>query len=271
VRPSAVELRGFEQDLLAAREQLRNFVLAQERFVANVSHEINTPIAVILTEAQTLKRESLGEEAREFVDSVREEMRRLARTMDGFLMLARLRTGREEVRALHCDVNELVTEAVAACTVSALQYEVRIEAILAEGEPRAVVAGEPTLLRAMLEHLVRNAIKYSKRGGKVEAQVKVKGGECLVMVCDGGEHIAPEELEGLFAHYASEPGKSGRGRGLGLAVAQGLAELHRGRIVASNRDEPGCLFTVHLPMPKAAAPANSRIVNGVDKAVSVAP
>lgn len=248
------ELKDFERELLSAREELRRFVMAQERFISNVSHEINTPIAVLLTEAQTMDPSSMSEEARAFVQSVKDEMRRLGRTVDGFLTLARLRSGSPAEQPVTCDVNDAVSEAVTACSGAAERHGVTVRATLARGERVPLVTGEPDLLRSLLEHLIRNAIRFAGASRVVEVGVTPGNARWCVSVRDRGADIPGQDLAGIFDRFGQHPARSEhRGHGLGLAVAQGLAELHGGQIKALNMPEGGCEFIVELP----AAPQTS--------------
>jgi signal transduction histidine kinase len=248
------ELKDFERELLGAREELRRFVMAQERFISNVSHEINTPIAVLLTEAQTMDPSSMSEEARAFVQSVKDEMRRLGRTVDGFLTLARLRSGSPAEQPVTCDVNDAVSEAVTACSGAAERHGVTVRAALARGGRAPLVTGEPDLLRSLLEHLIRNAIRFAGASRVVEVGVTPGNARWCVSVRDRGADIPGQDLAGIFDRFGQHPARSEhRGHGLGLAVAQGLAELHGGQIKALNMPEGGCEFIVELP----AAPQTS--------------
>lgn len=242
------EFKDFERELLTAREELRRFVMAQERFISNVSHEINTPIAVLLTEAQTMDPSSLSDDARAFVQSVKDEMRRLGRTVDGFLTLARLRSGSPAEQPVTCDVNEAVSEAVTACAGAAERHGVSVRATLSRGERTPLVTGEPDLLRSLIEHLIRNAIRFAGASRVVEVGVMPGNARWCVSVRDRGADIPGQDLAGIFDRFGQHPARSEhRGHGLGLAVAQGLAELHGGQIKALNMPEGGCEFIVELP------------------------
>jgi len=119
---------------------------------------------------------------------------------------------------------------------------------LVEDDRCTTVAGEPALLRSMTEYLVRNAIRHSKPGMLVDVEVAHRVTSCYIIVRDRGEGITKEDVERLFERFPVNPVGASRGTGLGLAVAQGLAELHGGQITASNREGGGCEFLVQIPL-----------------------
>ncbi len=253
------EIAALRADLERVRNRLREAFAAQDRFIANVSHELKTPIAILLTEAQTLQRGDLTAGAAEFVRSVIDEMRRLGRMTESFLALTRLQTGKAPTTILPCDVNDFVVDAVEDCGQLAGQYGVRLHAELAEPARPLQVLGDPELLRVMVDNLVRNAIRFSPEGQAVVIRTEDLGTECLVTVSDAGTGVPPELIAKLFDRFTQARTEAGRGHGLGLSIAQGIAELHGGRIAARNLPGGGCEFTVRLPTspetPEAGAPA----------------
>ncbi len=267
----AREIVDLERDLRDTRAKLRSALHAQDRFLSNVSHELKTPIAILLTEAQTLPPESFRGEASKFVSSVTEEMRRLGRMMDSFLMLTRVRGGGSIPNPRPYDVNEFVLEALGDCQVIARRANVELAARFAENGRPLRVTGDPELLRVMTHNLIRNALRHSPEGGKVAVTVSDRGDACDIAVRDFGEKIPGEFLDRVFDHSSrtglhppitnGEPSREApgecvtRSQGLGLAIAQGIAELHAGRIIVANVESGGCEFTVRLPV-SAGHPAD---------------
>jgi signal transduction histidine kinase len=249
----ASELTDLQTELDRMRQRLEAGYEAQERFVANVSHEIKTPIATVLTEAQTLPRNlAIPNEVRQFVESTQDEMRRLGKLVESFLLLTRVRHGKPlESTARIVSVNELVMDSVLHCRKMADQYEVRLAPELArEDERDFTVRGDPELLRTMVDNLIRNAIRFSPKTEVVTIVVKPTGGEASISVLDHGPGVPPELLDKIFDRFsqAKSEEKLGRGSGLGLEIAQGIAELHGGRITISNRAGGGCQFAATLPL-----------------------
>lgn len=248
----STEVASLQVDLEAARERLARGYAAQERFMANVSHELKTPVSVLMAEAETLPLKPQDEPTRQFVNSVRDEMWRLGRMIDSFLLLTRVRDGSGVVNMQSFLVNELVIDSIEHCAPMAAQYGVRLTAQLMEDEDDLDVRvnGDPALLRTMLDNLVRNAIRFSPAGETVRIEVQRDEQRILLRVIDRGCGIPDHLIDHVFDRFALLPAdeRRGRGQGLGLEIAQGIAELHGGFISVRNTDAGGCEFTVSLPL-----------------------
>lgn len=257
MRSLSPESAQLQRDLQDVRARLVDALHAQERFISNASHELKTPIAVLLTEAQTLRVTRLPPAARRFVQSVTDEMRRLGRTADSFLMLTRLRGGKQEVVAdLHL-VNDIVVDAVESCARMARQHSVALVTELADGDRELIVSGDAELLRVMLDNLIRNAVRFSPSEGRVLVGVREVHAECLITVRDNGPGLPEPLVERVFDRFSqgTDEATRGRGHGLGLSIAQGVAELHGGRISVRNHPGGGCEFSVCLRLaPRDARP-----------------
>lgn len=249
VDPGVTELETFRVELSTARQRLRDALKAQDRLLSNISHELKTPIAVVLTEAQTLDRTELGDDGRRFVSSVTDEMRRLGRMINSFISLTRLRSGSNRAGVHRLALNDAVMESIARARGLADEQGVSVEALLPDAD--ALVSAESELIGMVLDILIRRAVRSTPRGQVVGVGVVVEAERCLVRIRDGGTRIPPEQLDGLFDHFSDgqAPGTSRRAAGVGLATAQGVAELHGGRITARNLTaDRGCEFTLELPV-----------------------
>lgn len=266
---SGSEVAQIEAELNRALRRIEEGYRAQARFLSNVSHELKTPIAVVLTEAQALKATGRLDPASEaFVDSTADEMRRLGRLVESFLMLTRIREGRQETDLRRCAVNDLVMASVEHCAAFAEHHGVGLApSLLAdEDELDLHVAGDPELLRTMLDNLVRNAVRFSPRAAAVAVDVCRQGEHVTIAVRDRGQGIPEEIIDRVFDRFVQAPGERSRGSGLGLEIAQGIAELHGGRIAAANNPGGGCEMLVRLPLaspPTAEGPAAQPHARGV--------
>jgi signal transduction histidine kinase len=235
-----------------ARARMRQAFEAQERFLSNISHELKTPIATLLVEAQTLDRTDMSKLGVQFVRSVEEEMRKLGKLVESFLTLTRVKDGKGLARAELVPINELVLDSVSYCSPMARQYAVKLKPELAasDDDVDAAISGDPELLRTMLDNLVRNAIRFSPESGSVIIISAVRGTEAVFEVRDQGSGLPPAMLNNAFDRFvqAPEEQKQGRGHGLGLTIAQAVAELHGGKITVRNVAEGGACFTLRLPL-----------------------
>lgn len=232
----------------------------QARFLANVSHELKTPISVVRTEAEVLlSGDAPQEDLRDFAASTAEEMQRLGRMIESFLLLTRVRQGKSRVQPKRLDANEILMESFEHCLTMASQYNVALAPMLHDADPPATVEGNADLLRTAIDNLVRNAIRFSPQGERVEITCAVVGKRVRITVRDYGPGIPPELLKRVFEPFtqAANERRRGRGTGLGLQIAQGIAELHGGRIRAENLDQ-GCAFRISLPRATAREKPGSK-------------
>lgn len=245
---SSQELSTLRHEVQEARAKLREALHAQDRFISSVSHELKTPIAVLLTEAQTVDARGVNGDTRKFIQSVTDEMRRLGRMVESFLMLTKVRGGMSVVDAKIYGVNDLVIEAVQSCGKSARQYNVTLAPELADGENPPTVSGDAELLRVLMDNLIQNAIRFSPEKQRVVIRVIQGESDCTVSVRDFGPGVPDDIKDKLFERFVQGPGQGQRGHGLGLSIAQGIAELHGGRITVRNVPDGGCEFAVRLPL-----------------------
>jgi len=262
------ELENLRGQLEAARARVTQALSLNERFLANVSHELKTPLATMMAEAQTLSLTNASPAVRAFVRSVNAELQRLGNTVDSFLLLAGVRSGGALMQESVVNIHDVVLETLANCGTMARQCQVLINPILHDGEEELLVMGSQELLRVLLNNVVRNALRFSPRAGLVYLKVVAEPTYINIKVRDSGPGVPEELMERLFERFAQGTAEVGRGRGhgLGLSIAQGIAELHGGGITVRNisadeagpgADRPavtdpstlicGCEFTIRLP------------------------
>jgi len=244
------ETEHLKNELEAAMDRISEGYERQARFLANVSHELKTPISVVRTEAEVLLASRPDEsEFRDFARSTSEEMDRLGRMIESFLLLTRIRHGDARIKAKRHAANDVLMEAVGHCAGMARQYGVHIVPTLDESEDELHVEGNADLLQTAIANLIRNAIRFSPRDERIEVRCESESNGARFTVIDRGPGV-PEELLGRlfepFTQADSERSRS-RGTGLGLQIAQGIAELHGGRITVENLDV-GCLFSITVPL-----------------------
>jgi signal transduction histidine kinase len=247
------EITRLRQELNNALERLERGYAAQGRFIANVAHDLKTPIAVMLAESQVIRgHEESCEEYRRYRDSVEEEMRHLGGLVEGFLTLARADQGEFLARREPVPLHDILLDCVAHCTAEASHREVRIipsiEATDVHAEPE--ILGDPDLLCTMLDNLIRNAIRFSPVDATIDVRARSNQEHAALEVRDRGPGIPPAAIQTIFDRFAQASIQDARskGTGLGLAIAKSVAELHGGKIGVTNCPDGGCCFTVELPL-----------------------
>lgn len=247
----AVELLEIDAELERIRARLEVAFTSQEHFMANVSHELKTPISVMLTEAQNLQRTDLPKDARAFLASIIEELDKLGRTIDSFLLLTRVRHGKSTIpHARPCTMRDIISESYESCAAMAALHRVRLVISFPPDDDDAAVHGNCDLLRTVVDNILRNAIRFSPPEEAVTLTMELRDGSVRLVVRDQGPGIPTDMLPRIFDRFAQSPQEQrrGRGHGLGLEIAHGIVALHGGTITAHNLPEKGCEFVVTFPL-----------------------
>jgi len=217
-------------------------------FVANVSHELKTPLTVISGFAETLLDHDIDPAQRQqFVGTIQSNVVRMQRIVDDLLDLARYESGGWVPNPLAVDVNTAATDALASVQGEAARKSLELRTTIAAGAERATA--DPTALRQILQNLVENAVRYTPAGSvTVFAQRRDHG--TVVGVRDTGVGIPREHLPRIFERfYRVDAGRSREvgGTGLGLAIVKHLAEAHGGSVRATSTVGSGTEIAVFFP------------------------
>lgn len=217
-------------------------------FVANVSHELKTPLTVISGFAETLLDHDLSVTQRQqFVGTIQTNVVRMQRIVDDLLDLARYESGGWVPNPVSVDVNAAAAEALALVQGEATRKKLDLRATIAPGAERA--AADPTALRQILQNLVENAVRYTPTGS-VTVFTEPKENGTVVGVRDTGIGIPREHLPRIFERfYRVDAGRSREvgGTGLGLAIVKHLAEAHGGNVRATSTVGGGTEIAVFFP------------------------
>lgn len=232
----------------AAREQRRS--AQQLAFVASVSHELKTPLAVIRSAADNLVDGVVGpEQVGRYGALIRDEGRRLSAMVDRVMDFAGARAGALVSVRDAVSLGALVAEVVSAAAPDAARHGIVVGVVVPEdGGP--VVHGDPGALRSATANGVANAVKYSLPGSRVDVSVDVSGGRARVTVADRGVGVDPDDMPHLFEPFfrgrralASQV----RGSGVGLAIVRDVMTAHRGTATIDAREGGGTVLTLELP------------------------
>jgi two-component system, OmpR family, sensor histidine kinase CiaH len=227
---------------------------AQRRFVADASHELRTPAALIRANAEVLDREGLvAEDGRDLVSDVIAEADRLGGLVGDLLQLSAWDETQMTVTPVALDAAALAADTVRGATALAAERGVT----LAVDAPVPVPAhADRDRIVQLLLILVDNAIDHSPRGGTVTVRVHPAGRDVVIEVEDEGPGIPAEERERIFEPFTRLHGTTRHGSGgtgLGLAIARRITDAHDGSIRATSPTTGGARFTVTLPAAAAAA------------------
>jgi heavy metal sensor kinase len=253
VPPVADEIGQLAVTFNAMLERLERGVEDQQRFVADASHELRTPLAVMRSEIDvTLRDDELAAQARWVLESTREEVDRMSRTVDSLLTLAQADEGRLGVLPRRLELGDAIETALGALRPVAAVARVALEV---DG-PRCEALADPRLLNMALTNLIENAIKFSPPGGRVSVTAWCRDDEVGVTVTDDGPGIPVAAQAHLFDRfYRADPARRRAigGSGLGLAICREIADAHRGRVWVDSRPGHGSAFSLALPRVPASA------------------
>jgi two-component system phosphate regulon sensor histidine kinase PhoR len=221
-------------------------------FVANVSHELKTPLAAIRGYAETLRDGALDEPAtaRRFTERIVSQCRRLQELLEDLLTLSRLEGVAPALEREPVALGAVVHRAVEL--ISAVAREKRVEIAVEIGEePLPPVLGDPDGLERLVLNLLDNAIKYNRPDGHITIRLSRSDGEAVLEVTDSGIGIPPESIPRLFERfYRVDKGRAREegGTGLGLAIVKHVAQTHGGQVEVESRAGQGSTFRVRLPL-----------------------
>jgi heavy metal sensor kinase len=217
------------------------------RFVADASHELRTPIAVIRGEADVALDHDRGPaEYKESLAVIQDEARRLTRLIDDLLNLARADAGHVSLRIEEFYVNDLLAECCRSIQTKANAKKIDLECHCPED---VAYRGDQELIRRLVLNLLENAIRYTPEGGRVEVKVEDSASELHIQVADTGIGIPPETATHVFERfYRGDQARSRQngGFGLGLSIVKWIAESHNGSVELSTKPGLGSTFTVLL-------------------------
>ncbi len=230
-------------------ESLDHTFARQRRFVADASHELRTPVAVIRSTTDVaLLHASTQQEYISVLSNVNSEAERLSRLINDLLALARGDEGKTKFERELVQLDQLVDIVAANAEPLAVEHGVTIQRSVLE--PVTILADEARLIQ-MVMNLIDNAILYTNRGGTVTVSVAWKQEQASISIQDNGVGIAPEHLPHIFERfYRVDPARTrteGGSSGLGLAIVEWIVRAHKGTINVDSQPGKGTTFTVNLP------------------------
>jgi signal transduction histidine kinase len=218
-------------------------------FTLHASHELKTPLTVLCGETETaLRSGTLTVAERERAASQLDELRRLARIVDGLTLLAKADSGQVTLALEPVRLDELVQDNFADAQILARPHGIQVEL---ENCVEITVRGDRHRLRQLLLNLADNAVKYNQPQGRVTIRLRCVNGHAEFMIANTGAGISPELLPRVFDRFfRGDPAHSSivDGCGLGLSIAQWIVSAHGGKIQITSAPQETTVVTVQLPM-----------------------
>jgi len=218
-------------------------------FTLHASHELKTPLTVLCGETETaLRDESLSPAERERAVSQLDELRRLARIVDGLTLLAKADAGQVALKLEPVRLDELVRDNFADAQILAEPHGIQVELAVCE---EVSVRGDRHRLRQLLLNLADNAVKYNQPQGRVTMRLRRANGAAEFTITNTGAGIPPEVLPRVFDRFfRGDPAHSPTvdGCGLGLSIVQWIVSAHGGSITIKSEPSKLTTVTMHLPL-----------------------
>jgi two-component system phosphate regulon sensor histidine kinase PhoR len=244
--------------------RFRHLENVRQDFVANVSHELKTPIASIKGFVETLLDGAVEhrEDALRFLKIIAKQADRLNAIIEDLLSLAKIEQNERaaDLPLVDSSIKDVLEAAVSDCQTKAAARQISVKL---NCEPSLRAAINPPLLEQAVANLLDNAVKYSEPSRLVQIHAQQTLGEVIIAVSDEGCGIESEHLPRLFERfYRVDRARSRKlgGTGLGLSIVKHIVQAHRGHITVASRIGKGSTFTIHLPIDHRTAPRHQEPV-----------
>src|SRR5690606_34932409 len=239
-------------------EKERELHESKVQFFTNISHEIKTPLTLILSPIQQLKTWG-GQDLRvqEQLKTMENNGQHLLKTVNQLLDIRRFETGNEELHMEQTELISLIQQVVDSFTQQARQKKIHLK--LASSKPAIYVTLDADKIEKVLYNLLSNALKFTDSGGMIKVRIQQQEAHLYIDVIDNGKGISPEDLDRIFKPFLQGKSTVPGGTGLGLSYSKTLVEMHGGKLTVESRTNTKrnklTLFRIVLPQtPKVAGP-----------------
>lgn len=227
-------------------DRLERAFNSERQFTSDASHELRTPTAVIMTQAEyTLEKERSVEEYIDAMEVIHKQSHRMNDLLGDMLDYTRMDQKSDRYEMEKLDISRLVTEISDQMT---LLGEKNIH-LTVNVEPWLKVNGNEVLLTRMLQNLISNAYRYGVQDGNIRVKLDKVGEDAELAIIDDGIGISKEDQEKIFDRFfQSDSSRSIQGTGLGLSMVKKIVELHKGEIEVESEEKQGSIFRVRIPL-----------------------
>ena len=253
------------QALTIANEKLGEASRLKSQFLANVNHELRTPVSAIIGYARLVLRATEGKISQLQTENLRDLLRnaeRLLNQIDSLLKFSKIEAGKMEVSVQPVNVSEVIQGALSTIEPTLNGGSVRIIRAIAPDIP--AMSTDREKLRQILLNLLDNAVKFTQRG-EIKIATSQQNGSLQLVVSDTGIGIPKEELNKIFEEFHrgdSSGNKNYRGTGLGLAIVKQFVNLLGGEVAVESEVGKGSVFTVTLPLDSTMKTLDPRQAQG---------
>ncbi len=233
-------------------EKLRTLNQLKSNFFANISHEFRTPLTLIIGPLQDMLKGTFQGDEKHYNKIMLQNGQRLLKLVNQLLDLSKLEAGKMQLKVNEGDIVKFIRPLILSFESMAARKNIRFQTSF----PIHATHGffDRDKLEKIINNLLSNAIKFTPEEGKVTAHVNILDGQLLLSVQDTGIGIPSEQVANIFERFyqADNAADQVLGTGIGLALTKELVEIHRGRIIVESEEGQGALFTITLPIDKAA-------------------
>jgi PAS domain S-box-containing protein len=243
-------LLSIERNRLKQRKSvLEELNRLKSEFVANISHEMRTPLASIIGFSETISSDPdmPAEMRQEFTEIILHEGKRLAKLINDILNISRLETGEIELQRKEIDIVAVLKNVVNKFSSAASEKNIQLNLSIEEEEVKII--GDEERLQEVLQALLSNAVKFANNGGRITVIGQSLFKEFEIIISDTGIGIPRKDLPNIFEKFyrVSRPGKEIPGAGLGLVFSKQVIDLHKGLITVESEENKGSAFIIKLP------------------------
>ncbi|TCP32098.1 PAS/PAC sensor signal transduction histidine kinase [Scopulibacillus darangshiensis] len=233
--------------------ELKKLEKMRKDFVANVSHELKTPVTSVIGFTETLLDGAMEEPELQdkFLNIILSESKRLQTLISELLELSKIEQEHFEIKWEHVQMTELLDDTIMVLTEKAGEKGITLTDSTKEA---GIALGDPQRIRQIMINLITNAISYTSAGGKIQTEIKNMGDGVKLIVSDTGIGIEPNQIPRIFERfYRVDKARSRNlgGTGLGLAIVKHLVEAHGGRIDVASKPGEGTTFEITFKKPIA--------------------
>ena len=227
-------------------DKIENLIIQEKQFTSDASHELRTPISVILAQGEYLLDIAKNKKEKELAQTIVDKSKQISKLVSRLLLIARIDQNRQKFNKEKVDLGVIIDVAIDSMKELASQKEILLFANASEG---TIVDADESLLLSAITNLISNGIKYGKESGHVLVSASKLGDRTEIVVADNGVGISDEHIDKIWTRFYrvddvrnDEYGSSG----LGLSMVKSIIELHGGEITVKSSPDHGTEFRIML-------------------------